>query len=188
MTIDAGGRRQTARVTLDEKSQIEGTGTLHRLVVNCGLPAVNKENWRQVARATAAHSTVTFNDASSCRFLENVPLRRRCVYHWIGYPDPQLEAQIVMMRASTVARETAHKVVAAVGKPELVRGEWIRPGAAVVDVGMNRLADGKLVGDVEYAAAAGRASAITPVPGGVGPMTRAMLLVNTVELASRSAR
>jgi uncharacterized heparinase superfamily protein len=50
--------------------------TLHRLVVNCGLPAANKENWRQVARATAAHSTVTFNDASSCRFLENVPLRR----------------------------------------------------------------------------------------------------------------
>ena len=48
----------------------------HRLVVNCGLPAVNKENWRQVARATAAHSTVTFNDASSCRFLESVPLRR----------------------------------------------------------------------------------------------------------------
>jgi methylenetetrahydrofolate dehydrogenase (NADP+) / methenyltetrahydrofolate cyclohydrolase len=82
----------------------------------------------------------------------------------------------------------AEVVVAAVGKPELVRGEWIRPGAAVVDVGMNRLADGKLVGDVEYAAAAGRASAITPVPGGVGPMTRAMLLVNTVELASRSAR
>jgi uncharacterized heparinase superfamily protein len=50
--------------------------TAHRLVVNCGLPAVNKENWRQVARATAAHSTVTFNDASSCRFLESVPLRR----------------------------------------------------------------------------------------------------------------
>ncbi len=48
----------------------------HRMVVNCGLPAVNKENWRQVARATAAHSTVTFNDASSCRFLESVPLRR----------------------------------------------------------------------------------------------------------------
>ncbi len=82
----------------------------------------------------------------------------------------------------------AEVLVAAVGRPELVRGAWIRPGAAVVDVGMNRLADGKLVGDVEFAAAAGRASAITPVPGGVGPMTRAMLLVNTVELASRSAR
>jgi methylenetetrahydrofolate dehydrogenase (NADP+) / methenyltetrahydrofolate cyclohydrolase len=82
----------------------------------------------------------------------------------------------------------AEVLVAAIGRPELIRGEWIRPGAAVVDVGMNRLEDGKLVGDVEYAAAAARASAITPVPGGVGPMTRAMLLVNTVELADRAAR
>jgi methylenetetrahydrofolate dehydrogenase (NADP+)/methenyltetrahydrofolate cyclohydrolase len=74
-------------------------------------------------------------------------------------------------------------VVAAIGKAEIVRGSWIREGAAVIDVGMNRLADGRLVGDVEYAAAAQRASGITPVPGGVGPMTRAMLLVNTVQLA-----
>jgi methylenetetrahydrofolate dehydrogenase (NADP+)/methenyltetrahydrofolate cyclohydrolase len=81
----------------------------------------------------------------------------------------------------------AEVLVAAIGKPELVRGAWVRPGAVVIDVGMNRLADGRLVGDVEYAAAAERASAITPVPGGVGPMTRAMLLVNTVELARRSA-
>ena len=51
-------------------------GTQHRLVINCGLPTVNKENWRQVARATAAHSTVTFNDVSSCRFLESRRLRR----------------------------------------------------------------------------------------------------------------
>ena len=88
--------------------------------------------------------------------------------------------------ADEVAR--AEVLVAAIGRPELIRGLWIRPGAVVVDVGMNRLAEGKLVGDVEYAAAAERASAITPVPGGVGPMTRAMLLVNTVELASRALR
>jgi methylenetetrahydrofolate dehydrogenase (NADP+)/methenyltetrahydrofolate cyclohydrolase len=81
----------------------------------------------------------------------------------------------------------AEVLVAAIGRPELVRGEWIRPGAAVVDVGMNRLPDGKLVGDVEYGPAAARAAAITPVPGGVGPMTRAMLLVNTVQLAARAA-
>ncbi len=87
--------------------------------------------------------------------------------------------------AEEVAR--AEVLVAAIGRPELVRGAWIRPGAAVVDVGMNRLADGRLVGDVEYAAAAERAGAITPVPGGVGPMTRAMLLVNTVRLAARVA-
>lgn len=88
--------------------------------------------------------------------------------------------------AAEVSR--AEVVVAAIGRPELVRGAWIRPGAAVVDVGMNRLDDGRLVGDVEYALAAERASFITPVPGGVGPMTRAMLLVNTVELATRAAR
>ncbi len=79
-------------------------------------------------------------------------------------------------------------VVAAIGKAELVKGAWIKQGAVVVDVGMNRLDDGRLVGDVEYAEASKRASAITPVPGGVGPMTRAMLLVNTVELARRAAR
>ena len=86
--------------------------------------------------------------------------------------------------AGEVAR--AEILVAAIGKAELVRGEWIRPGATVIDVGMNRLPDGKLVGDVEYASAARRAGAITPVPGGVGPMTRAMLLVNTIDLARRS--
>ncbi len=77
----------------------------------------------------------------------------------------------------------AEILVAAIGKPGLVRGAWIREGAVVIDVGMNRLADGKLAGDVEFAEASKRASAITPVPGGVGPMTIAMLLVNTVELA-----
>jgi methylenetetrahydrofolate dehydrogenase (NADP+)/methenyltetrahydrofolate cyclohydrolase len=87
--------------------------------------------------------------------------------------------------ASEVGR--AEILVAAIGKAEMIRGEWVREGAVVIDVGMNRLADGKLAGDVEYGAAARRASAITPVPGGVGPMTRAMLLVNTIELARRAA-
>ncbi len=77
----------------------------------------------------------------------------------------------------------ADVVVAAVGVPELVKGAWIRPGAVVVDVGINRRPEGGLVGDVEFAAAAERASWITPVPGGVGPMTIAMLLRNTVEAA-----
>jgi methylenetetrahydrofolate dehydrogenase (NADP+)/methenyltetrahydrofolate cyclohydrolase len=75
----------------------------------------------------------------------------------------------------------ADVVVAAIGKAELVRGAWIKPGAAVIDVGINRSADGKLIGDVEFAAAAERASVITPVPRGVGPMTRAYLLENTVK-------
>lgn len=88
--------------------------------------------------------------------------------------------------ASEVGR--ADILVAAIGKAEMVRGAWVKEGAVVIDVGMNRRADGKLCGDVEYAEASKRASAITPVPGGVGPMTIAMLLVNTVELARRGAR
>lgn len=83
--------------------------------------------------------------------------------------------------AAHVAR--ADVVVAAVGVAELVKGAWIREGAVVIDVGMNRGADGKLVGDVEFGAAAQRASWITPVPGGVGPMTIAMLMVNTARAA-----
>ncbi len=79
--------------------------------------------------------------------------------------------------------ERADLVVAAVGKPACIPGIWIRDGAIVIDVGINRLPDGKLAGDVEFAAAAERASWITPVPGGVGPMTIAMLLSNTVDAA-----
>ena len=79
----------------------------------------------------------------------------------------------------------ADVVIAAVGKAEMIRGEWIKPGAVVIDVGVNRVGEKKLVGDVEFSAAAERASAITPVPGGVGPMTITMLLHNTVESAKR---
>lgn len=71
-------------------------------------------------------------------------------------------------------------VVVAVGKPGLVKGVWIKPGATVIDVGINRTAEGKLVGDVEFEPAAERAAYITPVPGGVGPMTVAMLISNTL--------
>jgi methylenetetrahydrofolate dehydrogenase (NADP+)/methenyltetrahydrofolate cyclohydrolase len=74
-------------------------------------------------------------------------------------------------------------VIVAVGRPGLVRGEWIKPGAVVIDVGINRLDDGRLIGDVEFEPAAERASWITPVPGGVGPMTVATLMENTLEAA-----
>ena len=84
---------------------------------------------------------------------------------------------------SSVVRR-ADIVVAAVGRPEMVRGEWIKPGATVIDVGINRTATG-LVGDVDFAGAASVAGAITPVPGGVGPMTIACLLRNTLVSAHR---
>ena len=79
----------------------------------------------------------------------------------------------------------AEVLIAAVGRPEMIRGDWIRPGAAVIDVGINRLEDGSIVGDVEFEAASARAGYITPVPGGVGPMTVAKLLENTLEGAIR---
>jgi methylenetetrahydrofolate dehydrogenase (NADP+)/methenyltetrahydrofolate cyclohydrolase len=79
--------------------------------------------------------------------------------------------------------ERADLLVVAVGKPGLIPGEWVKPGAIVVDVGINRMPDGKLVGDVQFDAARERASWITPVPGGVGPMTVAILMKNTLESA-----
>jgi methylenetetrahydrofolate dehydrogenase (NADP+)/methenyltetrahydrofolate cyclohydrolase len=84
--------------------------------------------------------------------------------------------------AEHVAR--ADILVVAVGKPGIVKGEWVKPGATVIDVGINRTSDGKLTGDVDFVAAAERAAYITPVPGGVGPMTVAMLLRNTLEAAN----
>jgi methylenetetrahydrofolate dehydrogenase (NADP+)/methenyltetrahydrofolate cyclohydrolase len=85
-----------------------------------------------------------------------------------------------------VCRE-ADVLVAAVGRPELVRGSWIKPGAVVIDVGINRLDGGALAGDVAFAEARTVAGWLTPVPGGVGPMTIAMLLSNTVLAAERAA-
>ncbi len=77
--------------------------------------------------------------------------------------------------------QTADILVVAAGKPKLVLGEWVKPGATVIDVGMNRMPNGTLTGDVEFEAAAEKAAWITPVPGGVGPMTVAMLLHNTLQ-------
>jgi methylenetetrahydrofolate dehydrogenase (NADP+)/methenyltetrahydrofolate cyclohydrolase len=76
-------------------------------------------------------------------------------------------------------------LIAAVGRPNMIAADMVKPGAIVIDVGINRLADGRLVGDVDFDSVSQVASAITPVPGGVGPMTIAMLLINTLESAER---
>ena len=81
----------------------------------------------------------------------------------------------------------ADLLVVAVGKPGIVKGEWIKPGAIVIDVGINRGDDGRLIGDIDFDQAQQRASHITPVPGGVGPMTVASLLQNTLESAEKHA-
>lgn len=87
-----------------------------------------------------------------------------------------------------LAWHTSHAdiVVVATGKPRMVTGSMIKPGAVVIDVGINRTPEGKLCGDVDFESAKEVVSAITPVPGGVGPMTIAMLLVNTIEAAERA--
>jgi len=84
--------------------------------------------------------------------------------------------------------QRADIVVAAIGQPEMIKGEWIKPGAIVIDVGISRMTDNKLKGDVEFATAKEHAAFITPVPGGVGPMTVAMLLANTLKAAERQAK
>jgi methylenetetrahydrofolate dehydrogenase (NADP+)/methenyltetrahydrofolate cyclohydrolase len=109
----------------------------------------------------------------------------------VGKPVTMLllerHATVTMAHSRTVALDEevarADVLVAAIGKAEVIKGAWIKPGATVIDVGMNRNAAGKLVGDVEFALAAQRARAITPVPGGVGPMTIAYLLSNTIQAA-----
>ncbi len=106
----------------------------------------------------------------------------------VGRPVAQLllQADCTVTIAHSRTRDLAAVVrradivVAAVGRPHFVRGDWIKPGAIVIDVGINRLPDGKLVGDVDFAEAVSVAAAITPVPGGVGPMTIACLLRNTL--------
>ena len=114
--------------------------------------------------------------------------------HIVGKPmaamllDRHATVTVAHSRTEDLAGEVgrADILVAAIGKAEMVKGAWVKPGAVVIDVGMNRKADGKLCGDVEFVEAQKRAGAITPVPGGVGPMTIAMLLVNTLELARRA--
>jgi len=127
-----------------------------------------------------------------------VPLegKRACVVgrsNIVGRPMAQLLEQanatvtVCHSRTWDLADIVRHSdiVVVAIGRAEHVRGVWIKKGAVVVDVGMNRREDGTLVGDVEFEAAAERAAAITPVPRGVGPMTIAMLMENTFEAAAR---
>ena len=111
----------------------------------------------------------------------------------VGKPVAQLAlgrnatVTICHSRTKDLAAEVvrADVIVAAVGWAELVQGDWVKPGAVVLDVGINRGDDGKLVGDVDFEAASQRAAWITPVPGGVGPMTIAMLLSNTVTACAR---
>lgn len=152
------------------------------------------------ALAMGAEGLVPCTPAGCIELLDRheIPLKGKNVVvvgrsQLVGKPVAQLalarHATVTICHSRTVdlAAEVgrADIVVAAVGRARLVKGDWIRPGAAVLDVGINRGEDGKLVGDVDFEAAIERAAWITPVPGGVGPMTIAMLLRNTVTACAR---
>ncbi len=130
---------------------------------------------------------------------EQVPLRGAVAVivgasNIVGKPMAMLlqsaGATVTLCNSKTrdLAWHTRHAdiVVVATGKPRMIDGSMLKPGAVVIDVGINRTAEGKLCGDVDFESARAVASAITPVPGGVGPMTIAMLLVNTIEAAERA--
>ncbi len=174
--------------------------------VNAGLLAIGDRK-RALVPCTPAGSLILLQTAAkelgiSIAGLDAVVVGRSNI---VGKPMAQLllaeSATVTIAHSRTrdlagvIAR--ADIVVAAVGIPEMIKGAWIKPGAIVIDVGINRVAgEGltaqgqpktRLVGDVEFAAAAARAAAITPVPGGVGPMTIAMLMSNTLSAARRKA-
>ena len=156
------------------------------LPMNAGLLSVGRKGLRPCT------------PSGSMRLLEEVgcdPSGKRAVVigrsTLVGKPIAMMllekNATVTMAHSKTkdlpaVVRE-ADIVIAAVGRPDMVKGDWLKPGAVVIDVGINRKEDGKLTGDCDYASCEKVAGAITPVPGGVGPMTIAMLLSNTVDAA-----
>jgi methylenetetrahydrofolate dehydrogenase (NADP+) / methenyltetrahydrofolate cyclohydrolase len=171
--------------------------------INVGLAAIGEMD-RALIPCTPAGAMILIDRACETLGrrldgLEAVVVGRSNI---VGKPMAQLLLQrnctVTIAHSRTrdlpdVARR-ADILVAAVGRPEMVRGDWIKPGAIVIDVGINRIAapergEGKtrLVGDVAYTEALGRAGAITPVPGGVGKMTIAMLMANTLTAAKRAA-
>jgi methylenetetrahydrofolate dehydrogenase (NADP+)/methenyltetrahydrofolate cyclohydrolase len=158
--------------------------------INAGYLAVGKEGY--VPCTPKGVMTLIESTGQSIEGAHAVVIGRSNI---VGKPQAQLllgkNATVTVCHSRT---RNLHEVVAqgdivvaAVGRPEMVKGDWIKEGAIVIDVGINRRDDGTLCGDVDYDAAAERAGWITPVPGGVGPMTIAMLLENTLEGAIRKA-
>jgi methylenetetrahydrofolate dehydrogenase (NADP+)/methenyltetrahydrofolate cyclohydrolase len=167
--------------TIDPRKDVDG---LH--VVSAGLLSQKRPGF--VSCTPAGVMELLARTGATLRGAEALVIGRSDL---VGRPVARLleHADCTVTVAHSRTRDLAEHVrraelvVAAVGVPGMVKGEWIREGAVVIDVGVNRLPDGRLVGDVEFAPAAERAAWITPVPGGVGPMTIAMLMANTVRSA-----
>lgn len=176
--------RQAAVIdAIDPAKDVDGLHPLNAGRLASGAPALVPCTPRGVMHLLAAADV-------SVRGARVVVVGRSVL---VGKPVAQLllaaDATVTIAHSRTrdLAAECrrAEVVVAAVGRAELVRGDWIGEGAVVIDVGINRTPEGRLVGDVDFAGAVRRAGAITPVPGGVGPMTIACLLENTLEAAIR---
>jgi len=173
-------------------------------VLACVAPAKDVDGFHPDnlgALVTGRHTIVPCTPAGVMRMLEHegVPLAGRHAVvlgrsNIVGKPLAMLlllqDATVTICHSRTAQladlTRQADVLVAAVGRAKLVTAAMVRPGACVIDVGVNRLADGSLAGDVDFAAVKEVAGLITPVPGGVGPMTVAMLICNTVDAATRS--
>lgn len=168
---------------IDPAKDVDGFHPINAGYLALGLPALVPCTPRGVMRLLAEAGTRLAGARAAV-------LGRSAI---VGRPVAALltaaDATVTLLHSRTrdIAAECrrAEIVIAAVGRAEMVRGDWIAPGAVVIDVGINRGADGTLRGDVAFAECAAKASAITKVPGGVGPMTIAYLLENTLEAAAR---
>ncbi len=168
---------------IDPAKDVDGFHPINAGYLALGLPALVPCTPRGVMRLLAEAGTRLAGARAAV-------LGRSAI---VGRPVAALltaaDATVTLLHSRTrdIAAECrrAEIVIAAVGRAEMVRGDWIAPGAVVIDVGINRGADGTLRGDVAFAECAAKAGAITKVPGGVGPMTIAYLLENTLEAAAR---
>ncbi|MDW8314146.1 MAG: bifunctional methylenetetrahydrofolate dehydrogenase/methenyltetrahydrofolate cyclohydrolase FolD [Rhodovarius sp.] len=181
LPLPAHLRPEVAIAAVDPAKDVDGFHPLNAGLLASGLPGLVPCTPRGVMHLLAEAAVPTAGRHA-------VVLGRSRI---VGRPMAQLllAADCTVTIAHSHSRDLpalcrqADILIAAVGRPELVRGDWIKPGAVVIDVGINRLPDGRLVGDVAFPEAAARAGFLTPVPGGVGPMTIACLLENTLEAA-----
>ena len=156
-----------------------------------GAPAPERTDWDNLVEPLQAAGEALSRAWSMVSHLHAVVVGRSNI---VGKPMAlmllEMNATVTIAHSGTpdLAQtcRRADVLVAAVGRPRMIGGDMIKPGAAVIDVGINRLPDGKLCGDVDFAAASEVAGWITPVPGGVGPMTIAMLLANTLQACEQS--
>ena len=177
---------------------VDATPLIHRIDPRKDVDGFHPENVGHLALRQFGLRPCTPRGITTLLGYTDQPVRGRSativgVSNHVGRPMA-MELLIAGCTVTSCHKFTPHEVlrrhvgeadilVVAVGRPGLIPGDWVKPGAVVIDVGINRLDDGRLTGDVEFEPAARRASWITPVPGGVGPMTVATLMQNTLEAA-----